>query len=389
MRRFRRLLFFALFLTFDLIMFGAFVRVTDAGLGCPDWPGCYGKVSPLGALETIRAEAAALPDGPVTVFKAWVEMLHRYIAAGLGLIVIALAVMATREARRLRAADRVEASHGRMPRGAGARVDPALAPPPDARASPDAASSSPGVALAWFTLAWIILQGVFGAWTVTLKLKPLVVTAHLLGGMILFGLLLAQAVRVAGHPTVGREAARFARWATLALAMLFVQIALGGWVSTNYATLACRDFPTCQGAWWPAMDFTAGFEVWRRLGVTGSGEALPFQALTAIHYAHRLLAYAGFTLFGLLAWRVRRIDGLGRLAHALLGVLALQLATGLTNIFLDWPLAAAVLHTGGAAALLGLLLMLHFRARQAARPSRAREAASGVSPTGPAARAGA
>jgi len=339
MPAFRKLLFFALFLTFDLIMFGAFVRVTDAGLGCPDWPGCYGKASPLGALDTIRAEAAQRPDGPVTVFKAWVEMLHRYVAAGLGLIVIALAVMASRLAR---------TGSGS---GSGLAQRDALAP---------------GVALAWFTLVWIILQGIFGAWTVTLKLKPLVVTAHLLGGMLLFALLLAQAVRVAGHPPVGRAAAGYGRWASIALVALFVQIALGGWVSTNYATLACRDFPTCQGVWWPPMDFAAGFELWRPLGVSGDGAALPFQALTAIHFAHRLFAFVVFAVVGGLAWRIRRIEGLERVATGLLAVLALQLATGLTNIFLDWPLAAAVLHTGGAAALLGLLLMVKFRIRAAA-----------------------
>jgi cytochrome c oxidase assembly protein subunit 15 len=289
---FRKLLAFALFLTFDLIMFGAFVRVTDAGLGCPDWPGCYGKASPIGALESIRAEAAVRPDGPVTVFKAWVEMVHRYVAAGLGLIVIALAVMATRLARRHRGEAGLEASHGRGPRGSpaagpGAGLSSGGAAPSDGMlpAGPRAprggalvdatlavASGPPGVALAWFTLFWIILQGIFGAWTVTLKLKPLVVTAHLLGGMILFGLLLAQAVRVAGHPPVGREAARHLRWGGIALAMLFVQIVLGGWVSTNYATLACTDFPACQGSFWPPMDFAAGFEPWRRLGVTGEGE---------------------------------------------------------------------------------------------------------------------
>lgn len=343
---FRRLLFFALFLTFDLIMFGAFVRVTDAGLGCPDWPGCYGRATPIGAMDAIRAEAALRPDGPVTVFKAWVEMLHRYVAAGLGLIVIALAVMATR------------ARH--------ATPGPAGAPPPPGCVRVDGAA--PAVALAWFTLFWIVLQGIFGAWTVTLELKPLVVTAHLLGGMILFALLLAQAVRVAGHPPVGRDAARLHRGVVLGLALLLVQIALGGWVSTNYATLACRDFPTCQGVWWPPMDFAAGFELWRRLGVTGDGDALPFQALTAIHVTHRLFAMVVFAVLIAIALRARRIVGMARVAHGLLAVLALQLATGLTNIFLDWPLAAAVLHTGGATALLGLMLVLHFRARAAAVP---------------------
>jgi cytochrome c oxidase assembly protein subunit 15 len=408
MPAFRKLLAVALFLTFDLVMFGAFVRVTDAGLGCPDWPGCYGQASPIGALDAIRAEAAARPDGPVTVFKAWVEMLHRYVAAGLGLIVIALAVMATRLARRhrdeARGGARVEASHGRAPRGsppagAGARVAAADGPggqwgdggggrEEGAGATVATASGPPGVALAWFTLFWIVLQGIFGAWTVTLKLKPLVVTGHLLGGMILFALLLAQAVRVAGHPPVGREAGRHVAWAAVALGVLFVQITLGGWVSTNYATLACGDFPTCQGSWWPPMDFAAGFEPWRRLGVTGAGEALPFQALTAIHYAHRLFAYVAFAVIGVLAWRVRRIEGLRRVGDGLLAVLALQLVTGLTNIFLDWPLAAAVLHTGGATALLGLLLMLNFRARAAAAlpPEPAAAAAPGDDArTGPAA----
>ena len=424
MTAFRKLLFFALFLTFDLIMFGAFVRVTDAGLGCPDWPGCYGKASPLGALDAIRAEAAQRPQGPVTEFKAWVEMLHRYIAAGLGLIVIALAVMATRLARAAREAERVDASHGRgpggrgpggpgpgghgpggpgperrTPPGAGARFGPVagarMAPADGAAGWPrtPAPGLPPHVALAWFTLAWIVLQGVFGAWTVTLKLKPLVVTAHLLGGMILFGLLLAQATRVAGHPPVAGEAARHARWAAVALGLLFVQIALGGWVSTNYATLACRDFPMCQGAWWPEMDFAAGFEPWRRLGLTGEGAALPFPALTAIHYTHRLFAYVVFAVVGVLAWRVRRVAGLERVGTGLLAVLALQLATGLTNIFLDWPLAAAVLHTGGAAALMGLLLVLNFRARAADRPTRPVDASHAAPlsdpPSGPRARAGA
>jgi len=418
---FRKLLFFALFLTFDLIMFGAFVRVTDAGLGCPDWPGCYGKITPLGALDTIRAEAAERPQGPVTEFKAWVEMLHRYVAAGLGLIIIALAVMATRLRRARLAEARVDASHGRRPPpggtagraapgvagsritpGAGARMAPEdppagglppSSPGPAARPLPAEAATPaapPGVALAWFTLVWIILQGIFGAWTVTLKLKPLVVTGHLLGGMILFGLLLAQAVRVAGHPPVAREAGRYLRWGALALAMLFVQITLGGWVSTNYATLACRDFPACQGEFWPPMDFAAGFELWRRLGVTGEGAALPFQALTAIHYTHRLFAYAVFAVVGLLAWRIRRVGGLERVGDTLVAVLVLQLVTGLTNIFLDWPLVAAVLHTGGAAALLGLLLVVLFRARAAAALPPVAVDSTRASPlSGPPARAGA
>jgi heme a synthase len=303
-------------------MFGAFVRISDAGLGCPDWPGCYGKVTPFGAMQDIQAEALARPQGPVTVFKAWIEMLHRYVASALGLVIIGLAWLAWR-----------------------------------ARRIPD----GPSFALAVFTLAWVILQGLFGMWTVTLRLQPAVVTAHLLGGMILFALLLMQRNRTARHPPVAAHATSYRTWTWLALALLLLQIALGGWVSSNYATLACRDFPMCQGSWWPDMDIAAGFEIWRPLGRTGDGAGLPFPALTAIHYAHRLVAYLVLAVVGLLAVRVRRIEGLERIGRWLLGVLVLQLVTGLTNIFLDWPMSAAVLHTGGATALLGGLLMLNFR----------------------------
>ena len=340
----RRLLAVALFLTFDLIMFGAFVRVTDAGLGCPDWPGCYGKATPLGALENIRTEAAERPDGPVTVFKAWVEMLHRYIAAVLGLIVIALVILARRTVSR-------------------AGVSRAKPVPATARAP------LPSVALAWFTLAWILMQGAFGALTVTMKLQPAIVTLHLLGGMGLFALLVAQWARTdAPVPALPGEAARARQLAPLALgalALLWVQIALGGWVSTNYATLACRDFPMCQGQWWPPADFARGFELWRALGMSGDGRALPFQALTAIHLTHRCFAFVVFAVLGLLAWRLQGVAVLRRYGHALAAVLVLQAVTGLTNIFLDWPLAAAVAHTGGAAALVGLLVVVAFVCRSA------------------------
>jgi cytochrome c oxidase assembly protein subunit 15 len=324
-RLFSRLLVVALFITFDLVMFGAFVRISDAGLGCPDWPGCYGKVTPFGAMQDIQAAALERPHGPVTVFKAWVVMLHRYAASALGLMIICLAWLAWRLRRRWN--------------GPG----------------------GPSTGLALFTLFWVILQGLFGMWTVTLRLQPAVVTSHLLGGIILFALLLMQRNRVMPHPQVAVAAARYRAWGALALLLLFVQIALGGWVSSNYATLACRDFPMCQGAWWPDMDIAAGFEVWRPLGKTADGAGLPFPALTAIHYAHRLMAYVALVVIGVLAWRVRRLAGLERVGKWLLLVLLAQLITGLTNIFLDWPMAAAVLHTGGATALVGGLLMLNYR----------------------------
>ena len=227
--------------------------------------------------------------------------------------------------------------------------------------------AGPSTRLACFTVLWVILQGLFGMWTVTLRLQPAVVTAHLLGGVILFALLLMQRNRISGHPPVSPDAVRYRSWGALAMLLVFIQIALGGWVSSNYATLACRDFPMCQGSWWPSMDIAAGFEVWRPLGMTAEGAGLPFPALTAIHYAHRLMAYGTLSAVGVLAWRVRRVAGLEGVGKWLLLVLLAQFVTGLTNIFLDWPVAAAVLHTGGATALVGGLLMLNFRSGMAGR----------------------
>ncbi|MDO4905446.1 MAG: COX15/CtaA family protein [Lautropia sp.] len=338
-RRFRRLLWVTLFITFDLIIFGAFVRLVDAGLGCPDWPGCYGSFTPLGAMDEIRAEEAVLPDGPVTIFKAWVEMLHRYVASGLGLMVIALLAMAWDWRRRERALNHV----GRY----------------------DDGGFSPSVWLAVLTLVWIILQGLFGMWTVTLRLRPAVVTAHLFGAMLLFMMLMAQWNRVARQPVVEAGARVFRGRVRLMLMLVLVQIILGSWVSSNYAALACQDFPGCQGSLWPEMDLAAGFEIWRPLGMSAHGDLLPFSALTAIHYVHRLMAYGVFLLAGILAWHIRHLHGLRWLARALAVVLCLQLLTGLATIFLGWPLLAALLHTAGAAALLAISFMLDFRLHHA------------------------
>lgn len=338
-QRYRRLLRITIFLTFDLIIFGAFVRLVDAGLGCPDWPGCYGKLTPFGAMAEIQAEVAVQPDGPVTVFKAWVEMLHRYIATGLGMLVIALVWLTWRWRRR-------------------------AGPGVDTLRHADG-SFAPSMVLAVFTLLWIILQGMFGMWTVTLRLMPLVVTLHLLGAMVLFMALIAQHNRVQPQPVVAAAARPMVPWARALLLLLVVQIGLGGWVSSNYAALACPDFPVCHGSWWPEMDLRAGFELWRPLGTTADGEALDFTALTGIHYVHRLVAYGVFVFAGVLAWRVRHLRGLAGIARALAVVLLVQLLSGLANVFLDWPLTAALLHTAGAAALVGIVFMLDFRVRHA------------------------
>jgi cytochrome c oxidase assembly protein subunit 15 len=322
-RRLHALTVLTLFLTFDLTLFGAFTRLSDSGLGCPDWPGCYGNASPVGARHDIAMAQAAQPTGPVTHGKAWVEMIHRYLATGVGFLILVLAIATWVARRRQRFAER----GGQRPLSA------------------------------WWpaaTLAWVCLQGAFGAMTVTWKLYPAIVTLHLMGAIVLLALLCIQAVRYR-QAAAGRSPTRIpATLRTLLVvttAMLALQVALGGWVSTNYAVLACTQFPTCQDSWWPPMNFAQGFHIWRSLGETGGGAPIDFAALTAIHYVHRLMAYAVFVALGLLAWRLNRVPALRAQARWLAGLALLQLATGLGNVLLGWPLVAALLHTGGAAAL--------------------------------------
>jgi cytochrome c oxidase assembly protein subunit 15 len=314
-QRLRMLTLLTLFLTFDLVLFGAFTRLTDSGLGCPDWPGCYGHMSPVGAKASISAAQEAMPTGPVTHSKAWVEMIHRYLATAVGVLILVLASVSWMERKRL------------------------------------------GVWHGWpfLTLIWVCLQGAFGALTVTMKLFPAIVTLHLLGGMALLALLRLQAVgyALAAPESPGRigvsSGLKGLLWALFAL--LWVQIALGGWVSTNYAVLACSEFPTCQGSWWPAMDFANGFTLWRELGVTGAGDAIPFSALTAIHYVHRLSAYVVFIGLAWAAWCLWAIPALRGVAKTLVVLALWQFFSGLANVVLGWPMLAAVSHTGGAAAL--------------------------------------
>jgi cytochrome c oxidase assembly protein subunit 15 len=322
---------FVLFLSFDLVLLGAFTRLSDSGLGCPDWPGCYGHASPIGASAHIDAAEAAVPTGAVTTTKAWVEMLHRYSATAIGALVVVLAILALREARR---------SRGRI-----------------------------GSAWALWTLLWICVQGAFGALTVAWRLYPAIVSLHLLGGVGLLALLAIQAERYAPRSLPLSPGLRAGLVAVAALALL--QIALGAWVSSNYAVLACTDFPTCQGSWWPTMDIAEGFVVRRSLGA-GSDGYLPFAALTAIHVAHRLGALVMIAAVAAFAWRLH-VNGRAtrRWAFALLGLIAWQAASGLGNVLLGWPLAAAVAHTAGAAALVVVLTVLVVRSthpRAAAAP---------------------
>ena len=354
-RRLHALTVLTLFLTFDLTLFGAFTRLTDSGLGCPDWPGCYGNASPVGARHDIAAAQAAQPTGPVTHGKAWVEMIHRYGATGVGALIVALALATLVARRRQRLSLRVtRASEATMPLHETAPLSTVW----------------PAV-----TVVWVCMQGAFGALTVTWKLYPAIVTLHLLGAIGLLAMLCVQAVRyqqiASGRtPTALGRALRIGLIATTAL--LVLQIALGGWVSTNYAVVACLQFPTCQDSWWPAMNFAQGFEIWRHLGMTSDGVPIEFAALTAIHYVHRLMAYAVFGAIGILAWRLNRIPALRPQGRWLAGLALLQLATGLGNVLLGWPLAAAVLHTGGAAALAVVLTwtLCESKPETAAAPAR-------------------
>ena len=327
--RLRLLAVLTMTLTFELILFGAFTRLTDSGLGCPDWPGCYGSASPLGAHGEIQAAQTAMPTGPVSHSKAWIEMLHRYFASAVGFLILVTAVLHTRWRR-------------------------------------DAGVPSPF--WSWLALLWVLVQGLFGALTVTMKLFPAIVTLHLLLALGLLMLLAWQTQRLGDAQLAMGPGLYRGSW--LVLGLVLSQVALGGWVSTNYAVLACSDFPTCQGQWWPAMDFEHGFALWRELGAGRDGGWLPFAALTAIHMTHRVGALIVFVALGLFCWRLWRSgdEAARRWARRLAAVALWQLCSGLSNVVLDWPLLAALAHTGGAAMLLALLSVMLARARRIGAP---------------------
>jgi len=305
----------ALFLCFDLVVFGAFTRLSDSGLGCPDWPGCYATSSPVAAAHHIAAAEAAAPEGPVTERKAWIEMVHRYFAMALGVLIILLLLAALAVRRERPSAWR----------------------------------------WALLTLGWIVLQGVFGALTVTWKLYPAVVTGHLLGGMGLLALLALQVSPKAADASSGRTTRDRVALVVAALALLS-QLALGAWVSTNYAVLACSGFPQCNGRWWPTMNWSEGFTLMRELGRRADGQSISMAALVAIQWTHRLFAIAVVLALGWLVARLwRRGPGAQRRAALIAGLVLLQLATGLSNVVLGWPMSAALAHTAGAAALVACL----------------------------------
>ncbi len=368
-RHFHRIAWLAVALAACVIVFGAFVRLSNAGLSCPDWPTCYGKAAwPTHADQIVDHAATAIR--PVDPSKAWREQFHRMIAGSLGVLVLALALLATRK----------------RPQGwlhvIGAAVAVAIAIPLYMRGMHVAASALAIVgeglllfgALRWsnvdlartstLTLAVIIFQALLGMWTVTWLLKPVVVMGHLLGGLLTFSLLTWMAWRATDIPIRIANAAKLRRLLIIGLVLLGVQIALGGWTSANYAALACgTDFPKCAGQWWPPHDFREGFVLWRGIGVDYEGGILDNQARIAIQLAHRLMAVLVFGHVLALAIRLLRSPGLRGWGSLLGLLLCAQVGLGIANVVLSLPLRIAVLHNAGATALLFVLVSLLARVR--------------------------
>jgi len=327
---FQKLNWALVFMTFDLIVFGAFTRLTDSGLGCPDWPGCYGSSNPFHALSEIQQAESALPTGPVTVIKAWIEMIHRYLAMTVGALILVQVGLAFSKLKSL----------GNKP-----------------------LLGSLGL------LVLVCIQGAFGAWTVTLKLQPIIVSIHLMLALVLLACLTAYAQQSWEEKLSAVRAIRIrplsAQFLCLAFAVLTMQVFLGAWVSTNYAVLACPDFPTCLGSAWPETNWGEGFTLWRQLGLNAQGESISPTALQTIHWAHRLFAILVLIVLGALGWRAVRLatpvlSGLSQIAKLLLGLLLLQVLTGISNVVFQWPLLAALLHTAGSAALVFCLVRMSY-----------------------------
>ena len=331
-----RLAIFATGLALLVVLLGAYTRLTHAGLGCPDWPGCYGFISvPKTEAQLAHAELH-FPDSPVEAHKGRNEMVHRYFAGTLALVIAMLAVQALRR-------------HGR---------------------------DGQPYRLPLLVLGGVFLQAAFGMWTVTLQLWPQVVTAHLLGGFATLSLLFLLSLRLsrAYMPLPGLPR-RVRRLAAVALLLVIGQIALGGWVSANYAAVACIDLPTCHGEWWPQADFANGFHLTQHIGPNYLGGQLDSDARTAIHMTHRLGALIVTLVTLTLAWQLHRV-GLRRLAKLVLAALCLQIGLGISNVLFHLPLAVAVAHNAGGAGLLLTMVLVNYRTRLAMQP-RARRVSPG------------
>lgn len=352
---------------FGLVMFGAFVRLSNAGLSCPDWPTCYGKATWPHHAQAVAQADAAFPDRPYEASKAWREQVHRMLAGTLGVLVVVLALLAARRDRVVMLAIIFSALfaavgvglylHGERNWSSGLALLAILLPIAGAFWLREFAALKMSV----LALAVIIFQAMLGMWTVTLLLKPIVVMGHLLGGMTTFGLLAYVALRCHGLGSPDNRYAALRRAVVFGIVLLACQIALGGWTSANYAALACgTDFPTCLGQWTPPTDFHQGFVLWREIGVNYEGGVLDMAARSAIQITHRIGALVVFCYLLWLAYRLL-LSGFRFGGIAVAVVLMAQVVLGISNVHFGLPLPVATLHNGGAALLLFTLLANYAR----------------------------
>lgn len=317
----QKLLILGIILTLSVVSLGAYVRLSDAGLGCPDWPGCYGKLLgvPDNHAEISHAESV-FPNAPVEIDKAWKEMIHRYLASGLGFLILVLAATAI------------------WPRKTSTNVAPYI-----------------------FLVALVGVQGALGMLTVTWLLKPVIVTLHLLGGMLILATLVSMHTKeTRNFSKTSLFSTQSAAWLVTAIIML--QIALGGWTSTNYAAMACTDYPLCQGQWMPAdLDWSHAFVFNRELGQTSDGQMLSLQTLTAIHWTHRTFALVVLAACVAMALHLRKKVDTATMGNWLLAAILFQVVVGISNVWLQWPLGLAVLHNTGAAVLLAISVFISVR----------------------------
>lgn len=327
---FRRIALLSTILALFVVVLGAYVRLSDAGLGCPDWPGCYGTLTVPESQSAIAHAQQAYPNKPVETHKAWKEMAHRYVAGSLGLLVVSLSVLGWRAKRHI-------------------SVSPLL---------PTA-------------LLFVIgLQAMLGMWTVTLLLKPVIVSSHLMGGMTTLAILTWIAHRHFGSPSKRIVESSFVRlWIRGALVVIFFQIFLGGWTSSNYAALACTDFPTCHGEWIPSMDFGTAFHWVRELGQTAAGKPLELSAFTAIQWTHRVGALITFIYLSALGFMLIKNERLKSFGVLLFTILFVQISLGIGNLVLHLPLALAVGHNMGAAILMMTIVVLNSKITELSKGS--------------------
>lgn len=322
---FRKIALFSVLLALVVVVLGAYVRLSHAGLGCPDWPGCYGHL--VGVPEStseIDHANQAYPQRAVESDKAWKEVIHRYFAGALGLLILLLAILAIKNRKQ------------------------------------------PGQQL-WLPIVLVglvIFQALLGMWTVTLLLKPVIVMLHLLGGLTIVALLWWLTLKSSNHPAT-TASKKLTPVLILGLVLLLGQIVLGGWTSTNYAALACPDFPTCQGEWWPETDFKEAFVFWRGLGQNYEFGVLDNPARTAIHLSHRMFAIVVGVFWIFLLLRImNRSDSssnMRQLAAITLLLLFAQVALGVSNVVMKLPISIAVMHNGGAALLLlGVITLIYY-----------------------------